>query len=140
VINYYINIYSKIQQRYKNQSDYQKKFALALTLLRDNINDSEIELILNEAHEDVRKSNSFIDIKDTNLDRHINKILLNATIVEDYIIDALCKRGFKDNIKNFWYNDIFASIEQFRIDLILNYNVDEYYLETKDNRKIDMYV
>jgi hypothetical protein len=137
-INNYLKISKTIHQKFKSSS-YQEKFSLSLTLLHDNLNDSGLDLILEDCLMDLEKLNNFHDFRDSSLDKHIKKIILNAEVVEDYILEFLMKKDWKHNIINFIWNDSFASLSQLRVELMMMYNVDEFTIETKDKKVLDMY-
>lgn len=122
------------------ESKYQQSFALCLTMLSDNLHDSGLDLTIEDVVNEYENYNNYINIKEESLDRHLKKILLNANIVEEQLNDYLCKKNLRSNVKNFLKNDSFGSLNQYRAELVINYNTEQITLDTKDKNKIDLYI
>jgi hypothetical protein len=137
ITNHFLNIFSHIHQRF-TQSEYQKKFSLALTVLKDNLIESNLDYLLKESLRQYEVTREISDFKNEELDRKIKKLLINVEAVEDLINDFLLKRDWRTNYKNFWYNDTFGSIYQYRIELINKYNVQEFVVKSYDDTNLDV--
>jgi hypothetical protein len=137
ITNHFLNIFSHIHQRF-TQSEYQKNFSLALTVLKDNLIESNLDYLLKESLRQYEVTREFSDFKNEELDRKIKKLLINVEAVEDLINDFLLKRDWRTNYKNFWYNDTFGSIYQYRIELINKYNVQEFVVKSYDDTNLDV--
>jgi hypothetical protein len=139
-LEYHKTILSQIQERFK-LSEYQKKFYLAITVLQDNIIDSHLEDLLsskNEINSDSNQESLSDEILEGNLERHLKKIILNSEIVEELIDEFLLNKNWKQNIKNYFMNDMFSSIYHFRVELLMKYNVEEFMVESDKGHFIDV--
>jgi hypothetical protein len=93
---------------------------------------------VNESIKKNELTQEFIDFQDEELNKKIKKLLLNVEAIEDLIKDFLLKRDWRTNYKNFWYNDTFGSIYQYRIELINKYNAQEYVVKSFDDTNLDV--
>jgi hypothetical protein len=106
--------------------------------LRSCIEESNLYEILEDVVQDVSLGLRPTDIRDINLDRHLKKISLNSDILEDYINDFLLKKDWRRNIKNFWYNDTFGSLEQSRLEMDSRFLLEEYSIKLYDSKFLEM--
>ncbi len=120
------------------QSNYQKKFILILSDFRACIEESNLFEILEDVLQDVSLGLRPTEIRDINLDIHLKKICLNLNVLEDYIYDFLLKKDWRQNIKNFWYNDTFGSLEQSRLEMNSSFILEEYSVKLKDSKDLEM--
>jgi len=109
-------------------------------ILNDNIDDSGIIDILDQAVEDLSQGKRAPDISDLNFDAHAKKINLNleGTLenLEEYLLNG---KGIFSKLKNFFCNDSFGSLSQAKCELKVKYSCEELTLKTDDNYSLDAY-
>jgi len=134
-IKYYINVYENIKIKFKKLSKNQTRFLSSLRSFSESVEASGINYIIQEAYENINNfEDDFDDLKTPNLDRHLTKIVSNVDSIEIIMNEYLFKKSWGENVKNFWINDIFGSVEQMRIEMYMNYDIEEYLIQTKDKK------
>lgn len=95
--------------------------------------------MIDEIMKNMDNINLFEELNDYS-HRPIKKLLANMEITEEYIKEYLLISGkwYTKYLKNIWFNDTFASLEQYRVELLEHFNTEELHLETRNNHKIDM--
>ncbi len=68
-----------------------------------------------------------------NLENHYKKILLNTNTVIDLLDDFLMKKGICSKIKNFFFNDCFGTMDQYKTELLIKFHVEEMNIKTSCN-------
>jgi hypothetical protein len=134
-IKYYTNVYENIKIKFKKLSKNQTRFLSSLRLFSECLEVSGINYIIQEAFENINNfEDDFDDLKTPNLDRHLTKIIFNVDSIEIILNEYLFKKSLGENVKNFWINDIFGSVEQMRIEMYMNFDIEEYSIQTKDKK------
>ncbi len=65
------------------------------------------------------------------------KIITNINSVLEILDNFLLKKGLCSKIKNFFFNDSFGSVNQYKAELMLKFNVDEKNVKTSDNATLN---
>ena len=150
-INYYLDILSRVKNKFNLTID-QEIFYNNIFSLNDSINNGNLLNFINNTIDVIKKYNkeslSYIPDEEKNIivselsgrNLNIQKILMLCHVlmeqIEDYIGDKyICLN--KRYIRNYFKNNLFASIEQFHCELSNYYNFEENILITKDKCKIE---
>ena len=109
-----------------------------MTVLKDNIEDSGLADLLEEAVDDLCEGRKIKDFSEANIESHLKKINLNLDATLDNLNEFLLSgTGNYNIIKSFLFNDAFGSINQSKCELKLKYCCEEITLKTEDNNKLD---
>jgi hypothetical protein len=133
----YLRISNSINQKY-NTSSYQKRLSLNLHNLKLNVEESKITRMIQTSMRELEKS-SQVDLRNTNLDGYIKKIVSSLEAIEEVLDGFLLKKGLFNNCKNLLFNDTFGSLYQFKIELMNRFNCEEVKINTYDNITLDGY-
>ena len=152
LINCEYKTFQKMKDKYNSLTKDQNEFLINVTNLNNNIEKSKIIQTLNSIIT-ILKKNKFhnineifqIDLKnfyDTKKDneKYINTILMTINLIQDQLIDFLgddYKLFYPRFIRNFFFNELFGSLEQYHIELESYFDFEEKKLKTKDNHEID---
>jgi hypothetical protein len=129
-VNYYIGIYHDIKRKYLTLSDYQKIFNEHLSDFKERIDESGLEINIEEAYDNINNTHfDYNSIRSKSMDRKIETILSLFNTIEEFLHCCLYKKSWRENLKNFWFNDTFASIQQFRIELESGFECEEYTID-----------
>ena len=155
MINHCLDILNKIKNRFHQLTIDQQLFFNNLNYLKESINSGNLIKFIDETIEIIEKNgkNSLADIPDEERDNivskisrqdsnnlNIQKILVLLRILIDQLNDYLGEHYScfsKRYIRNYLKNKLFASIEQFQIELIDKFCVEEHQLITKDKCQIE---
>ena len=155
MINHCLDILSKIKNKFHQLTIDQQLFFNNLNYLKESINSGNLIKFIDETIEIIEKNgkNSLADIPDEERDNivskisrqdsnnlNIQKILVLLRILIDQLNDYLGEHYScfsKRYIRNYLKNKLFASIEQFQIELIDKFCVEEHQLITKDKCQIE---
>ena len=155
MINHCLDILNKIKNKFHQLTIDQQLFFNNLNYLKENINSGNLIKFIDETIEIIEKNgkNSLADIPDEERDNivskisrqdsnnlNIQKILVLLRILIDQLNDYLGEHYScfsKRYIRNYLKNKLFASIEQFQIELIDKFCVEEHQLITKDKCQIE---
>lgn len=83
------------------------------------------------------RAQSLLDISDQQT--NLSKLNSEVESIDSFVDDYLMKSGWIKKIKNFLFNDSFASYHRFRVEITNRYTYEEYSCESNDKTKIDMY-
>ena len=155
MINHCLDILNKIKNKFHQLTIDQQLFFNNLNYLKESINSGNLIKFIDETIEIIEKNgkNSLADIPDEERDNivskisrqdsnnlNIQKILVLLRILIDQLNDYLGEHYScfsKRYIRNYLKNKLFASIEQFQIELIDKFCVEEHQLITKDKCQIE---
>ena len=152
IINYTINLFNQMKNKYNKLSIDQELFYNNIISLNSCINNGKLISFIDNTIDTINKYNkqSLYDIPDeekdkivielSNINPNIQNILLNCHILMNQIKDYLGDNYYCLNlryIRNFFKNNIFDSIEQFQVELYNSYNFEEKILITKDKCKLE---
>ena len=155
MINHCLDILNKIKNKFHQLTIDQQLFFNNLNYLKESINSGNLIKFIDETIEIIEKNgkNSLADIPDEERDNivskisrqdsnnlNIQKILVLLRILLDQLNDYLGEHYScfsKRYIRNYLKNKLFASIEQFQIELIDKFCVEEHQLITKDKCQIE---
>ena len=155
MINHCLDILSKIKNKFHQLTIDQQLFFNNLNYLKESINSGNLIKFIDETIEIIEKNgkNSLADIPDEERDNivskisrqdsnnlNIQKILVLLRILIDQLNDYLGEHYScfsKRYIRNYLKNKLFASIEQFQIELIDKFCIEEHQLITKDKCQIE---
>ena len=158
-INYMINgcleIFNKIKNKFNELTVDQYLFYNNLNYLKDALNNGNLINFINETIQILEKSDkkSLADLPDDQRNDIVSKmsgpnsnnlniqkilVLLKALTeqIKDFIGDDYSIFS-KRYIKNYLYNKLFGSLEQFHIELVDKFNIEEHQLITKDKCQIE---
>ena len=155
LINQCLYVLDKIRNKFHQLTIDQQVFFNSLNLLKYNINNGNFIKFIDETIQTIEKNgkNSLADLPEEDRDSIVSKIshqdsnnlniqkistLLGVLIeqINDYLgehYSCFSKRF----IRNYLKNKLFASIEQFQIELIDQFCIEEYQLITKDKCQIE---
>ena len=152
IINYILDIFNRIKNKFNKLSIEQEIFNNTILSLRESINTSNLTNSINNAIDTIKKYDkvSLSDIPEedknkiiselSNNNFNIQNILMNChklmEQIDDYLGDKL-KWSSSKYIRNYFYNKLFASIEQLHCELNNYYNIEEKILITKDKCKLE---
>ena len=155
MINNCLDILNKIKNKFHQLTIDQQLFFNNLNYLKESINSGNLVKFIDETIEVIEKNgkNSLADIPDEERDSivskishqdsnnlNIQKILVLIRILIDQLNDYLGEHYScfsKRYIRNYLNNKLFASIEQFQIELIDKFCIEEHQLITKDKCQIE---
>ena len=155
MINHCLDILNKIKNKFHQLTIDQQLFFNNLNYLKESINSGNLIKFIDETIEIIEKNgkNSLADIPDEERDNivskisrqdsnnlNIQKILVLLRVLIDQLNDYLGEHYScfsKRYIRNYLKNKLFASIEQFQIELIDKFCVEEHQLITKDKCQIE---
>ena len=155
MINNCLDILNKIKNKFHQLTIDQQLFFNNLNYLKESINSGNLIKFIDETIEVIEKDgkNSLADIPDEERDSivskishqnsnnlNIQKILVLIRILIDQLNDYLGEHYScfsKRYIRNYLNNKLFASIEQFQIELIDKFCIEEHQLITKDKCQIE---
>lgn len=155
MINHCLDILNKIKNKFHQLTIDQQLFFNNLNYLKESINSGNLIKFIDETIEIIEKNgkNSLADIPDEERDNivskisrqdsnnlNIQKILVLLRILIDQLNDYLGEHYScfsKRYIRNYLKNKLFASIEQFQIELIDKFCIEEHQLITKDKCQIE---
>ena len=155
MINNCLDILNKIKNKFHQLTIDQQLFFNNLNYLKESINSGNLVKFIDETIEVIEKDgkNSLADIPDEERDSivskishqdsnnlNIQKILVLIRILIDQLNDYLGEHYScfsKRYIRNYLNNKLFASIEQFQIELIDKFCIEEHQLITKDKCQIE---
>jgi hypothetical protein len=138
-ITAYLKSSNMVIQKYKH-SEIRKKIFINMMILKDNIDDSGLIELLEQAVEDLSQGRKVHDISDLNIDAHLKKINLNLDGTLENLNDFLMKgNGYFSKLKNFFWNDSFGDLLQAKCDLKIKYLCEDITLKTEDNNSLDAY-
>ena len=152
IISYFLDIFRRMKNKFNKLSIDQEIFYNNLQALNDSINNGNIINFINNTIDIIKKYNkdSLADIPDEEKNKilaqisrpnlNIQKILVICHTLMEQIDDYIGERYNCLNaryIRNYFQNNLFASIEQLHCELSNFYNFEEKYLITKDNCKLE---
>ena len=135
-INSLLKIYTSISTK-KVHSKYINRLSSQLSVLKDNISESQLEDLLIENIKDMELSERFIEFRNENLDFSVEKIIKNSEKCLEYILGFLEPKGFKNVIISYFMNDAFGSIYEMKYRLLNEFKCAEQYLLTPDKCKLE---
>ena len=156
VINIYLDIFTKIKNKFNQLTVDQQLFFNNMNYLKDSINKANILNFVNEMTQALEKygKRTFIELPDedrNNLKSKVDEqdpdnIFNTKTIIEislalirqlkDYIGEEYSCFN-KRYIYNYLNNKLFGSLEQFQIEINDKYDLEEHHLITKDKIQIE---
>ena len=142
-VNYYIEIYSRISNRFQKLSEKQDTLYQALLLLKNEIIEHKVEQYITfKANVDVvgydNNDNVAPIIED--ISRNLSKIIISITTVLTLLNKLIIhkdKLALFQRIKQTFFNDMLYSLNHSRVELSDNLVYDEYKYQTKDNATLD---
>ena len=150
--NYFIETFNRIRNKFHKLSIDQDLFYSSISSLNDYINNGNLTSFIDNTINTIKKYNkeSLADIPDEEKNEIISKIssnnlgLQNILVIchnlmdqiDDYIGDKYHCLNLR-YIRNFFRNNLFASIEQFHVELRNFYNFEEKNFVTKDKCKLE---
>ena len=155
MINSCLDIFNKIKNKFHQLTIDQQLFYNNLNYLKESINSGNLAKFIDETIEIIEKNgkNSLADIPDEERDNIVSKIshqdsnnlniqktLVLIRVLIDQLNDYLGEHYScfsKRYIRNYLKNKLFASIEQFQIELIEKFCIEEHQLITKDKCQIE---
>jgi hypothetical protein len=150
--NYTLDIFSRMKSKFNSLTIDQQLFYNNILSLNESINNGNLLNFINDIINVIRKygHESLADVPDeeknkiiaqlSNRNLNLQKILmLSHTIMEqiiDYIGDIYPCLSLR-KLRNYFYNRLFASVEQLHCELSDYYNFIEKHLITKDKCKLE---
>ena len=141
-INYFIDIFRKMKNKFNNLNKIQNQFYLTLLMLKEDIIQSKlIEYLSNEISKS--KSNNLITEEEIQMDTSnqiFTKILTKITTLEDILHEYLGhnKKCIQlSYCRNMFSFILLGTIEQFHVELSHYFNFEEKTLITSDHNKIE---
>ena len=155
MINGYLDIFNKIKNKFNKLTVDQQLFFNDLNYLKDAINNGNLVNFIKETIQTIERNgkNSLADLPDEDRNNFISKIsdqnsnnlniqkillILHSLMAQsiDFIGDnySCVSKRF---IRNYLNNKLFASLEQFQVELLDKYIIEEYQLITKDKCQIE---
>ena len=152
IINYVLDVFTRMKSKFNTLTIDQELFYNNMISLNDSINNGNLLSFLNNAIDlmkkydketladipDEEKNNVVAQISDRNFG--VQQILVLCHALMDQITDYLGDNyGFCNlrYIRNYFKNNLFASIEQLHCELNNYYYFEEKILITKDNCKLE---
>ena len=151
ITNYILDIFNRMKNKFNKLSIDQEIFNNTILSLNESISENLINSI-NNAIDTIKKydKESISDLPEedknkiitelSNNNLNIQNILINChklmEQIDDYLGDKLNWSNSK-YIRNYFYNKLFASIEQLHCELNNYYNLEEKILITKDKCKLE---
>ena len=155
MINGYLDIFNKIKNKFNQLTIDQQLFFNNLNYLKDAINNGNLINFIKETIKTIERNgkNSLADLPDEERNNFISKIsdqnsnnlniqkilvILHSLMsqAQDFIGDnysCISKRF----IRNYLNNKLFASLEQFQVELVDKFFIEEHQLITKDKCQIE---
>ena len=135
---YYIDIFKRMNDKFHSLTKEQQILMNNMMLLKETIDESKILNFLEE------KGNIDhpIKIEDREMivDTFLDRMLLNIEIII-HLLEEYSNKDVKyyeaKRYQNIFYDDLFNSLNQNRIELEDTFEFDEYKLKTNDNNMID---
>ena len=150
--NYTLDIFSKMKSKFNSLTIDQQLFYNNILSLNESINNRNLSNFINDIINVIRKygHESLADVPDeeknkiiaelSNRNLNLQKILMLChTIMEqiiDYIGDIYPCLNLR-RLRNYFYNRLFASVEQLHCELSDYFNFEEKHLITKDKCKLE---
>ena len=141
-VNYYIEIYSRISNRFQKLSHKQDTLYQALLLLKNEMIEHKVEQYITfKANVDaVGYDNDNITPIIEDISRNLNKIIISITTVLNLLNKLITNKdkiALFQRIKQTFFNDMLYSLNHSRVELSDNLVYDEYKFQTKDNATLD---
>ena len=150
--NYILDIFSRMKSKFNSLTIDQQLFYNNILSLNESINNGDLLNFINDIINVIRKygQESLADVPDEEKNKiiaelshrnlNLQKILMLChSLIEqivDYIGDIYPFFNLR-KMRNYFYNRLFASIEQIHCELRDYYNFEEKHLITKDNCKLE---
>ena len=155
LIDIYLDIFNKMKNKFNQLTLDQQLFFNNLNYLKDAIKKDNLENFINETIRVIENTgkNSIIELPEESLnsikltiseqqsnifntDKIMEILLSMIKQIDDYIgADYHCFN--KRYLRNYFQNKLFASLEQFQVELNDKFNMKEYQLITKDKCQIE---
>ena len=155
-INYYLDIFTKMKNKFNQLTVDQQLFFDNLNYLKEAIDKENLMNFINQTIQTFENSGkrSFVELSDEernniktiieeqdpdnifNTQRMIEIVMSINNQLKDYIGEGYSFFN-KRFISNYLYNKLFASLEQFQVELIDKYDLEEHQLITKDKSQIE---
>ena len=150
--NYFIDIFNRMRNKFHELTIDQDLFYNNISQLNDSINNGNLISFVNNTINTIKKYNkeSLADIPDeekneilskiSNRNLNVQKMLVLSHNIMEQIDDYIGDKYFCFNmryIRNYFKNNLFASLEQLHIELNNYYQFEENYFITKDNCKLE---
>ena len=152
LINCEFRTFQKMKNKFNNLTKDQNEFLINVRNLNDNIEKSKIipSLYFIETTLKKNKFNNINEISQKDLDKfyeakknsdkYVNTILTTISLIQNQLIDFIgnnYKFFYPRYIRNYFFNKLFGSLEQYHIELEADFKFEEKKLKTKDNHLID---
>ena len=150
--NYSLDIFSRMKSRFNSLTIDQQLFYNNILSLNESINNGNLSNFINNIINVIKKygHESLADVPDeeknkiiaelSNRNLNLQRILMLChTIMEqivDYIGDIYPCFNLR-RLRNYFYNRLFASVEQLHCELSIYFNFEEKHLITKDKCKLE---
>ena len=150
--NYTLDIFSRMKNKFNSLTIDQQLFYNNILSLNESINNRNLSNFINDIINVIRKykHESLADVPDeeknkiiaelSNRNLNLQKILMLCHTIMEQIIDYIGEIYPCLNIRrlrNYFYNRLFASVEQLHCELSDYFNFEEKHLITKDKCKLE---
>ena len=149
-INYFIDIYNKMKNKFNELTIDQQLFYNNILLFNTSINNENFLSFINNTIDAINKYDTqfLSDLPEEEKNKitaecfnrkvEIQNLLMLSHGIMDQIIDFIGDNSLtKRNIRNYFKNKLFGSIEQFQVELSNLYNFEEKKLITTDNCQLE---
>ena len=149
-LNYFIEIFNKMKNKFNELTIDQQLFYNNMLLFNTSINNENFLSFINNTIDTINKHDTqfLSDLPEEEKNKitaecfnrkvDIQNLLMLSHGIMDQIIDFIGDNSLSQrNIRNYFKNKLFGSIEQFQVELSNIYNFEEKKLTTTDNCQLE---